>query len=441
MNDRLNRTKPSVFIETYGCQMNKYDTELVSGLLLYNGYTLVDSCDQADIVLVNTCSIRHTAEERALGRIAVLSEWRRKSPGRKLGVIGCMSQRMGADLLKKRPNVDFIVGPDAYRSLPEMIDDGLNGPCIRTDLKTAEVYQNIRPERRTGVTGWIAISRGCDNYCSYCIVPYTRGRERSRPAEDVLAEAKSMVERGFKEICFLGQNVNAYRDGADDFAGLLRRVSRIEGLLRIRFMTSHPKDLSEGLLTAMSETPVICPHLHLPVQSGSNRVLEAMNRRYTREQYLDLVEKARAYIPGIAITSDVMVGFPGETGDDFEDTMHLVEAVRFDEAFTYAYSPRSGTRAAAFPDAVPHPEKMRRLDELIRLQRGITSAIRRCMIGSTVEVLPEKSSQKSEDEWMGRTPTNHVVVFPKGESRLGEFVRVRIESCRGATLWGRKPVG
>jgi tRNA-2-methylthio-N6-dimethylallyladenosine synthase len=431
------KKKTSVYIETYGCQMNKYDSELVSGLLIRHGYHLTDSFDKADIVMINTCSVRDHAEKRVLGRIGAMAAWKRRVPDRKLGIIGCMGQRLGSDLLKKKPYLDFIVGPDSYSDLPEILNNGFSGPCIRTRLDEKEVYDGIRPEREPGVSGWIAISRGCDNFCSYCIVPYTRGRERSRSAMDILAELKTMAEQGYREVTFLGQNVNSYHDGDADFPDLLRSAAREKGILRIRFMTSHPKDVSDRLLDAMADEAKLCPHLHLPVQSGANRILDRMHRGYTRKHVLQWIEKARKKIPHLAVTSDIMVGFPGETEAEFRQTCTLVEEVRFDEAYTYAYSPRPGTQAARWEETLSPREKSDRLAELIRIQRGITVEIKRGMVGSRFEVFVEGTSRRSDREWMGKTPANHVVVFPGESSLRGDLVRVRIEQCRGATLRGK----
>ncbi len=429
--------KPAVYIETYGCQMNKYDTELVSGLLVDNGFRLVDSFEGADIVMINTCSVRDHAEKRVLGRLGTLAGWKKRAPGRKLGIIGCMGQRLGTVLLSQKPYLDFVVGPDAYRELPEVLADGHSGACARVDLNSKEIYEGIRPERVPGITGWIAISRGCNNHCSYCIVPSTRGRERSRSIREILTELEAMALQGYREVTFLGQNVNSYRDGETDFAGLLDQAARTEGILRIRFMTSHPKDLADTLLDAMARGGKICPHIHLPVQSGSNRILELMNRGYTREYFMELTEKARKKIPGVSLTTDLIVGFPGESEDDFDDTRSLMESVRFDDAYTYAYSPRAGTVASKLQETITPEEKRRRLDAVIRIQRRITHEIKTGMTGSRVEVLPEGMSARSESEWMGKTPANHVVVFPGQNSRPGEPVQITIEMCKGATLWGK----
>jgi tRNA-2-methylthio-N6-dimethylallyladenosine synthase len=431
------KRKPSIFIETYGCQMNKNDSELIRGILKESDFRLTDDWTSADIVLLNTCSVREHAEQRVLGRIGVLAGWKRQAPGRKIGVLGCMAQRLGGEWARLKPCVDFVVGPDGYRTLPAIISGTGNRPGMVAECRPGEMYSGVKAVRDPGVTGWVTISRGCDNFCSYCIVPYTRGPERSRPSGEILREIFDMTGLGFREVTLLGQNVNSYADGDTDFPDLLERVSRIPGLLRVRFMTSHPKDLSDRLLEVMSSGGAICPHIHLPVQSGSDRILERMNRGYTAGHYLERVRKARERMPGISLTTDVMVGYPGESEADFLDTMKLMEEVRFDEAYTYAYSTRTGTAAADHPGAVPEDEKFRRLGELIDLQRGIAISIRRAMVGSTVEVFPEKPSARSADEWMGRTPGGHVVVFGRDGAQEGLPVRVTLESCSGATLRGR----
>jgi tRNA-2-methylthio-N6-dimethylallyladenosine synthase len=429
--------KPSVFIETYGCQMNKCDSELISGLLKENGCSLAVSCDEADVVLVNTCSVREHAEKRVLGRLSALAEWKKKASGRKLGVIGCMGQRLGADILKKRSHVDFVVGPDQYRRLPGLMDGRAVQSHVLTGWDSEESYENVQAERGGGTSAWVAVSRGCDNYCSYCIVPYTRGRERCRSSEKILGELARLAGLGFKEVTLLGQNVNSYLDDGLDFAGLLERAARIDGLQRIRFMTSHPRDLSNRLLEVMAAGGRICPHIHLPIQSGSDRILKAMNRQVTAGHMQDLIAGARRMIPGLGVTTDVMAGFPGETEADFLETCRFLEAVRFDEAYTYAYSPRTGTRAAEMSGAVPDTEKAERLNRLIRLQRGISLEIKKGMIGSIADVLPECPSRRSQTEWMGRTPANQVVVYPEKDAAADRILSVRIEACKGATLWGK----
>lgn len=427
---------PSIFIETYGCQMNKYDSEIVAGILTAEGYHLTERSGEADIILINTCSVRDHAERRALGRIGVLAHWKRIEPHRKLGVIGCMAQRMGKELLSTKPFLDLVIGPDEYRNLPYILSDGRQGPCIHTHLHHDETYSTISPTRKPNISGWVAITRGCNNLCSYCIVPYTRGRQRSRPAEEILREIESMAEQGFREVTLLGQNVNSYHDGRNDFSDLLELASRVRRILRIRFTTSHPNDLSDRTLEVIASNEKVCPHIHLPVQSGSNRILSLMNRGYSREKYLSLIKKARTLVPGMAITSDILVGFPGETESDFQDTYSLMEEVRFDDAFTYRYSPRPGTKASQMEDHLSKRERLDRLDRIIKLQRQITRQRKQKTIGQIVEVLPERASKQSTEEWMGKTPTNHVVVFPKDNIPLGQPVEVLIDECKGSTLRG-----
>jgi tRNA-2-methylthio-N6-dimethylallyladenosine synthase len=414
--------------------MNQYDTQLVKGILTEDGWLMAATQDEADVVLINTCSVRSHAEQRALGRIGFLAGWKRQSAERKIGVIGCMAQRMGGELLKSKPWVDFVIGPDGYRNLPELI--GRPEKVVRADFDPEETYQGLFPNRDSSVTSPVAIMRGCDNACSYCIVPKTRGRERSRSLSGILDEIEDMVQTGVREAVLLGQNVNSYRSGAHDFPDLLRAVSRIDGLLRVRFMTSHPKDLSDKLIEVMASEIKVCPHIHLPVQSGSDRILELMNRGYTAKTYLGLIDKARQAIPGLGLSTDIMVGFPGETEAEFRETYDLVESVRFDDAYTYHFSPREGTAAFDMRGQIQDDEKLDRLDRLIKLQRGIALENKRALVGSTVEVLPEGPSRQTDDEWMGRTPSNHLVVFPRNGAPTGEPVSVTISSCRGATLRG-----
>ncbi len=417
--------------------MNKYDSEIVAGILREKGFLIKEKSEEADIIIINTCSVREHAETRALGKISVLSQWKKSAPDRKLGVIGCMAQRMGKELISSKPFLDFVVGPDGYQKLPDIISNGQHGPSVYTHLDQEETYNNITPFRESRISGWIAISRGCNNFCSYCIVPYTRGRERSKPAGEILHEIENMVQQGFLEVTLLGQNVNSYNDGKNNFADLLKMSSEVDGILRIRFITSHPKDLSDEILEVIASREKICPHIHLPVQSGSNRILSLMNRKYTREQYIRLAEKTRSIIPGVAITTDVMVGFPGETESDFWETYHLMEEIQFDDAFTYRYSPRPGTKAAEMKDNLSEKERLERLDKIIKLQREITLQKKKEMIGKSVEVLPEYPSKKSSEEWMGKAPNNYVVVFPKNNVPLGRPVEVLIEECKGSTLRGK----
>ncbi len=422
------------YIETYGCQMNKCDSEIVAGLLEAEGYIPAENESQADVFLINTCSVREHAENRALGRLASLASWKSLDSSKKLGVIGCMARRMGKDLLDRFPFLNFTLGPDEYRRLPSLLSEKPADIC--PDVNDGELYSAIRPVRRNGICGWVTIMRGCDNHCSYCIVPHTRGRERSRLSSDILSEIRTMVSEGYREITLLGQNVNSYHDGAKGFAELLEECARVEGVERIRFMTSHPKDMSRDLLSAIASHDRICSHLHLPVQSGSDAVLHKMNRGYTAEFYLERVREARTLIPGISITTDLIVGFPGESASDFQQTIALMEAVAFDDAFTYTYSPRPNTPAASLKEDVSREEKLERLEKIIAVQRRITAEKKNALIGKRVSVLPEAESKYDSEEWMGRTDTNHVVVFPKKGTPLGACADVEIESRRGNTLRG-----
>ena len=429
--------QPSFFIETYGCQMNKYDSELVAGLLECHGHMQTNDPDQADTIIVNTCSVRDHAEQRALGKIRSLRAWKKGKSHRKLGVIGCMSQRLGKQILTSCPAVDFVLGPDEYGALPRIMENGKSTPIVRTRCNREETYSWIHPQRTPGAHGWIAIMRGCDNFCSYCIVPYTRGRERSRQAIEIVSEFENLAARGFREITLLGQNVNSYKDANHSFSDLLEKLADIDRDIWIRFMTSHPKDVSDKLLGVMANEPNVCPHLHLPVQSGSNRVLERMNRNYTREHYLALVDQARKTIPDLSLTTDVITGFPGETESDFFDTVQLMEQVRFDDAFMYHYSPREGTKAAQMKDNLTQEQKLARLNQIIELQRNITAEIKSGMIGKTVDVMLETPSKQNPEEWMGKTHGNHVVVIEDGKGKSGEVLKVKIKERKGATLRGQ----
>jgi tRNA-2-methylthio-N6-dimethylallyladenosine synthase len=437
MNEQKTTMQPSFFIETYGCQMNKYDSELVAGLLECHGHTQTMEPDQADTIIVNTCSVREHAEQRALGRIRSLDAWKKGKSHRKLGVIGCMSQRLGKSILESCPAVDFVIGPDEYGVLPRILENGKSTPVIRTRSNELENYSWIHPQRTPGVHGWIAVMRGCNNFCSYCIVPYTRGRERSRPALEIVSEFENMSAKGFREVTLLGQNVNSYHDGEILFHVLLKKLARINPNIWIRFTTSHPKDISDRLLEVMAEELNVCTHLHLPVQSGSTRVLEQMNRKYTREHYLLLVNRARRIIPNLALTTDVMMGFPGEIETDFLETVRLMETVRFDDAFMYQYSPREGTEAARMTETLSPDEKLARLNRVIELQRRITAEIKSGMIGQTVDVMLESPSKQNPKEWMGKTSQNHTVIVEDKSGSAGEVFRVKITECRGSTLRGR----
>ena len=428
------------YIETYGCQMNKYDSELVASLLQKSGYEETSNYENADLVFVNTCSVRENAEVRALGRISALNALRQKKPHLILGVLGCMAARIGEQILDEKSYVNLALGPDNYRQIPDLLKkleqprDG--GQEFATVVSDFENYENIYPTRVSGITGWVAIMRGCNNFCAYCIVPYLRGRERSRSKNNILEEIHQLVADSYKEVTLLGQNVNSYHDGETDFPDLLLSVARETGIERVRFASSHPKDLSARLIQAIADEPKICNHIHLAVQAGSNQVLKRMNRRYTREHYLQLLAQAREKVPEISFTTDIIVGFPGETEADFEDTLELIRQAQFDNAFTFKYNPRSGTAAAQIEDSVSPEEKQRRLEALIELQNEITLRQNRSHIGQVWPVLVESTSKKSAEKFRGRTDTNKIVIFPAGNFKIGDIVRVKINAAEGHTLFG-----
>lgn len=432
------------FIETYGCQMNKYDSELVANLLEQMGYQPAQTPAEADILLVNTCSVREHAETRALGRLTALNEYKLKRPGVVLGVLGCMAQRIGRQILNEKPFVNLALGPDSYRQLPDLIRQLEADPAVRqqdeSDVSDYEDYSNLYPSRIQGVSAWVAIMRGCNNFCAYCIVPYLRGRERSRPLENILTEVRRLATDGFKEVTLLGQNVNSYHDGEFDFPDLLAQVSDIPGIDRVRFASSHPKDLSPKLIETIAARDNICNHIHLAVQSGSNHVLQQMNRNYTREHYLALLENARKIIPEISFTTDIIVGFPGESGADFEDTLDLVRQAQFDNAFTFKYCPRTGTKAAQLAETVSDAEKQRRLEALIHLQNEITLQRNRQEIGKLAPVLVEGRSKKSANRFKGRTGTNKVIIFEQKSAQPGTIVLIKITAAEGHTLFGEVAV-
>ncbi|MCQ2151663.1 MAG: tRNA (N6-isopentenyl adenosine(37)-C2)-methylthiotransferase MiaB [Bacteroidales bacterium] len=433
-----------VFIETYGCQMNVSDSEVVLTILGKAGYSLCDSISQADVILVNTCSVRDNAEQRILGRLDVFRLEKKKRDGVIVGVLGCMAQRMKEDLLR-HPVVDIVAGPDSYRNLPAMMDNVARyGKQMDTTLSRVETYSDILPTRmdKGGVSAYISIMRGCNNVCSYCIVPFTRGPERSREPESIIEEAKVLISNGYREISLLGQNVDSYcwtdpQDGAVtvDFADLLEKVALLAPGVRIRFSTSHPKDMSDKVLHTMARYDNICRHIHLPVQSGSSTLLEKMNRKYTREHYLGRIAKIREILPDCAITTDVIAGFCSETEEDHALTLSLFREVRFDGAFMFQYSERPGTKASRrYPDDVPLQVKTARLNEIIALQNAISLERNQECIGKTFEVLVEGRSKRSDKELVGRTSQNKTCVFPDTGLKPGDYATVKVLSCSSATL-------
>lgn len=432
------------YMETYGCQMNVADSEVVAAILKDKGYELTDDKNEADILLVNTCSVRENAEQRVRGRVEGFSEIRKKNPDLLIGIMGCMAERLGEKLFEEEKNVNIVVGPDAYMDLPLLIEKASRGEkAINIALSETETYKDICPSRidTTSVSGFVSIMRGCNNFCTYCIVPYTRGRERSRSPKSILSEVLDLQAKGYKEVTLLGQNVNSYlyKDETSEvnFPDLLDRVARTVPTMRIRFATSHPKDMSDEILETIAKHHNICKAIHLPVQSGSNSVLKDMNRKYTREWYLDRIAAIRRIIPGCGISTDVFVGFHNESEEDYRQTLSLMKEVGFDLAYMFKYSERPGTAASKrLPDNVSESDKGRRLQELIELQTRLSLESNRKDIGKIFEVLVEGISKKNQDEMFGRSSQNKVIVFPAQHIKPGTLVRVKVNECTSATLIG-----
>ena len=431
-----------LFIETYGCQMNVADSEVVNAIMQGEGYTLTDDIQKADAIFVNTCSIRDNAEQRVFGRLSYFQSLKKKNRNVLIGVIGCMAERLQDELVKKY-GVDFVAGPDAYLDLPNLVGAAEKGEkAVNVELSTTETYKDIIPARiGKSISGFVSIMRGCNNFCSYCIVPYTRGRERSRDVTSILNEVRDLQMRGYKEVTLLGQNVNSYsfeQDGVViDFPKLLEKVAVAVPDMRVRFTTSHPKDMSDRTLETIAKYDNLCKFVHLPVQSGSNAILKAMNRKYTREWYLERIAAIRRILPEAGISTDVFCGFHGETEDDHQQTLSLMREVGFDSAFMFKYSERPGTYAAKhLPDNISEEEKVRRLNEIINLQIELSHASNKKDIGKTFEVLVEGFSKRSRTDFCGRTSQNKMVVFPKSGKKIGDFVRVKITDVTPATLLG-----
>ena len=431
-----------LFVETYGCQMNVGDSEIVVSIMQNEGWRYTDDPREADVILINTCSIRDNAEQRIWGRLAELRGLRRRRQGVLIGIIGCMAERLKERLTEGEDAVDIVAGPDAYRDLPKLVREaGAGGKGINVLLSREETYAEIAPVRldRNGVSAFVAIMRGCNNYCSYCVVPYTRGIERSRDPETILAEVRSLFANGYREVTLLGQNVNSYRAGEVGFPELIRRVADVSPLLRVRFATSHPKDMSDRLLEVMASMPNICRAIHLPAQSGATSMLERMNRKYTREWYLGRVAAIRRYLPDCAVTTDLIAGFSGETEKEHEATLSLMREVGYEFAYMFKYSERPGTFAHEhLPDDVPDEVKSRRLSEIIALQNELGHASNLRDVGREFEVLVEGRSKRDEKQLSGRTSQNKVVVFDRGRHDVGDYVRVRITGCTPATLFGEE---
>jgi tRNA-2-methylthio-N6-dimethylallyladenosine synthase len=434
---------PSVYIRTYGCQMNVSDTQTIESLLDEAGFHFVETPETADIILVNTCAVRDHAETRALGQLSDLARLKKRNPHVVIGILGCVAQARKREILDEKPFVDLVVGPDAYRKLPLLIEERLISPpgtpgLLETTLLRDELYDEVIPRHHGGVTAFVTIIRGCDKFCSFCIVPRTRGRERSRPLPSIVREVEALASQGAKDVMLLGQNVDSYRWADRTFADCLSAVAAASGVERVRFMTSHPADISDALLETMSGNPKICPFLHLPVQAGSNRILERMNRPYTRERYLDIIAAARRRMPHLALSTDVIVGFPGETGAEFEETLDLVREVRYDTAFTFKYSVRPGTKAERLPDDVAEHEKTGRLEKLIALQQEISHQRNLERLGKTAEILLEGPAPKNAAMWIGRTPDYRPVVMARNGETAGDLVSVRLTELHGFTFRGER---
>lgn len=437
-----------IYLETYGCQMNVADSEVVAAIMKMADYDLTEKIEEADAVLLNTCSVRDNAEQRVLNRLQYYNGLRRKHKKPQIiGVLGCMAERVKEDLVE-RHGVDLVAGPDAYNDLPNLFAAVESGnKAINIKLSATETYRDVIPLKLPGVhiSGFLSIMRGCNEFCTYCIVPYTRGRERSRDLNSILAEIDHMAEKGYREVTLLGQIVNGYihRDPSTgkttDFADLLGILAERVPHMRIRFTSPHPMNFSNKVIHVMASYPNICPHLHLPVQSGSNAVLKRMRRKYTREEFLERVETIRRIIPDVGLSSDIFCGFCGETEEDFHETLELMREVRFDTAFLFKYSERPGTYAARhFEDNVPEEVKLRRLNEMVQLQNMISLESNRAEIGKDFEVLIEGVSKKSREELFGRSGQNKVIVFPKGKAKIGQYAKVKIENATAATLLGRE---
>lgn len=471
-------TQPKkAYVETYGCQMNVSDGELMQGILATQGYALVERPEDADIILVNTCAIREHAEQRVIGRVGELYRIKRDRPDLVIGVTGCMAQRLGDTLLEQAPYVDLVMGPDGYRKLPEVLENlrpsspadavvtqapthpaatarrslpVIAAPVARAkdfsqqqmsvlELTPNENYEGLEVRRTSGVSAWVPIQRGCDHRCTYCIVPYVRGAEKNRDPEQILEEVRGIAEQGMPEVVLLGQTVNSYASGDWSFPRLLREVARVDGIRRVRFTSPHPNDVTPELVEVIATEPNVCKQVHLPAQSGHDRTLRRMLRRYSVETFLAKVEMLRSAVPGIALSTDIIVAFPGETDEEYEATLELMRTVRFDDAYLYKYSPRDGTPATRLPagDFIEEAVAQRRLERLIELHRGIQAEINRTEVGRVVEVLVERQARSAGDV-LGRTDGNKVVAFPGGDEVIGSFVHVRLSSTTGSTFLGQR---
>jgi tRNA-2-methylthio-N6-dimethylallyladenosine synthase len=433
---------PKYLLETYGCQMNVADSELISGILKSCGWEPAQSAAEADLIIVNTCAVRERAADRVIGHVRSYRQLKRRGAGVRIALVGCLARYGGKKLAAEIPEVDLFLGPDAYRKIPELLAHDWSPQRFEIGLNSDETYEGLDPVRRAGANAWVSVMRGCDRLCAYCMVPFARGRERSLPLQAVLRAVGETVAEGFPSVTLLGQTVTSYRDGEHDFARLLGRVAGVEGLRRLRFLSPHPADFTTRLLATIARQPIICRHLHLPVQSGSNAVLSTMRRGYTREDYLALIREARETIAGLAVTTDIIVGFPGETREQFRETLDLMRAVRFDGAFMFAYSSRPGTRAARFlKDDLPESEKRRRLEEVIALQEEHSRERFGRLVGRTVEVLVEGPARHPAGHFFGKTDDFKNAVFSSrrgSEIDVGRIVLVRVLEATSHTLKGQQ---
>lgn len=437
-----NEIQKKLFIETYGCQMNVADSEVIASIMKMAGYETVESIDEADAVFLNTCSIRDNAEQKIWNRLEALGALKKKRHGKLvIGVVGCMAERVKEELIKNH-HTDVVAGPDSYLALPDLVAQAeLGGKAIDTELSTTETYKDVIPSRICGnhISGFVSIMRGCNNFCHYCIVPYTRGRERSREPESIINEVLDLQAKGYREVTLLGQNVNSYNFEGLTFPELLRKVARAVPTMRVRFTTSHPKDMSDDTLRVIAEEPNVCRHIHLPVQSGSDRILKLMNRKYTREWYMGRIEAIRRIVPDCGLSTDMFTGYHSETEEDHQLTLSLMRECRFDSSFDFKYSERPGTYASKhLPDDVPEETKIRRLNEMIELQNQLSLENNRACIGQCFEVLAEGHSKRSREQLYGRTEQNKTVVFNKNGHHPGDLVMVRITDATSATLFGQE---
>ena len=427
------------FIETYGCQMNVADSELVESLLQNEGYAKASQIDQADAIFVNTCAIREHAEQKVHSQLGRYDLIKKEKPDTIIGVLGCMAQSLKHDLLENRPYVDIILGPDSYRKLPELLNRKTKdtNSLVDTTLSRFEVYDDLFPSRNEGINAWISIMRGCDKFCTFCIVPFTRGRERSRPIEGIVAEATQAVQDGFSEITLLGQNVNSYRHEGQEFHHLLAEVAQVPGLKRIRYTSPHPQDMTDELLETMLRFDTICNYVHLPLQAGNDRILKRMNRTYTKAHFLKLAQRIREWLPGVGISTDIIVGFPGETEMEFNETLSVMKEIKFDSAFNFKYSPRRGTKASEYDDQIAEEVKQDRLARVIELQKKHTLERNLELVGTTQTVLVEKESKRSPQQWAGRTDSNKWVIFDKEDAQIRDMISIQIRAAKGITLHGQ----